>query len=58
LNRFEHAPAGAATRYHKIGHDSQAIESLFVDMFLEAHATPPGQMISRQPSPLALPSRI
>src|SRR5512147_130973 len=29
LNRLEHAPNGAATRYHKIGHDGQAIERLF-----------------------------
>src|SRR5512144_428690 len=45
LNRLEHAPNGAATRYHKIGHDGQAIERLFVDMFLEAQATPPRQIV-------------
>ena len=41
LNRLEHAPEGAATRYHKIGHDPVAIENLFVDLYLEAHKKPP-----------------
>ena len=41
LNRLEHAPEGAATRYHKIGHDPAAIENLFVDLYLEAHKKPP-----------------
>src|SRR5512147_799800 len=45
LNRLEHAPCGAATRYHKIRHDGPAIERLFVDMFLEAQATPPRQIV-------------
>src|SRR5512144_1010047 len=45
LNRLEHAPNGAATRYHKIGHDGQAIERLFVDLFLEAHAVPPRDIV-------------
>jgi hypothetical protein len=45
LNRLEHAPAGAATRYHKITHDGAAIERLFVDLFLEAHATAPAQIV-------------
>ncbi len=40
LNRLEHAPSGPS-RYHKIGHDPAAIEGLFVDLFLEAHKTPP-----------------
>src|SRR5512132_1663709 len=30
LNRLEHAPIGAATRYHKIGHDGQAVERLWI----------------------------
>ncbi len=41
LNRLEHAPSSAEDRYHKIGHDGQALENLFVDLFLEAHARPP-----------------
>jgi hypothetical protein len=45
LNRLEHAPSGEPSRYHRIGHDGQAIERLFVDIFLEAHARPPKQII-------------
>ena len=45
LNRLEHAPAGAPRRYHKIGHDAGAIENLFVDLFLEAHAKPPKRIV-------------
>ena len=44
LNRLEHAPS-EPSRYHKIGHDGAAIERLFVDFFLEAHQTPPGQIV-------------
>ena len=44
LNRLEHAPAGGNARYHKIGHDPKAFESLFVDLFLDAHARPPKQI--------------
>jgi len=44
LNRLEHAPLGPS-RYHKIGHDGAAIERLFVDLFLEAHKTPPKEII-------------
>src|SRR3712207_90266 len=36
LNRLEHAPAGEAGRYHRIGHDAAAVETLFVDLFLDA----------------------
>jgi hypothetical protein len=45
LNRLEHAPAGAPTRYHKIGHDAALIERLFVELFLDAHTVPPEQII-------------
>jgi hypothetical protein len=44
LNRLEHAPSGP-NRYHKIGHDPAAIEGLFVDLFLEAHKTPPKEIV-------------
>ena len=37
LNRLE-LSGEIATRYHKISHDPAAIEALFVDLFLEAHA--------------------
>ena len=33
------------TPYHKIGHDPAAIEEVFVDLFLDAHARPPRQII-------------
>ena len=45
LNRLEHAPPGVPTRYHRIGHDGDAIERLFVDLFLEAHDEPPGEIV-------------
>jgi hypothetical protein len=44
LNRLEHAPSGPS-RYHKIGHDPAAIEGLFVELFLDAHDTPPKEII-------------
>lgn len=45
LNRLEHAPQAAPGRYHRIGHDAAAIESLFVDLFVEAHAKAPGRIV-------------
>jgi Transposase DDE domain group 1 len=44
LNRLE-LSRETATRYHKIAHDPAAIERLFVTLFLEAHKTPPKQII-------------
>ena len=44
LNRLELSRA-EPTRYHKIAHDAAAIESLFVDLFLEAHKAPPRQIV-------------
>ena len=44
LNRLE-LGTDKPTAYHKIGHDRQAIEDLFVDLFLEAHQRPPRQII-------------
>jgi hypothetical protein len=44
LNRLEHAPAGDH-RYRKIAHDPAAIERLFVKLFLDAHATPPKEIV-------------
>jgi hypothetical protein len=40
LNRLEHGTA-EASRYHRIAHDPDAIEDLFVELFLDAHAKPP-----------------
>jgi hypothetical protein len=44
LNRLEHTPL-IPSRYHKISHDAAAIEGLFVDLFLDAHPTPPKEII-------------
>ena len=44
LNRLEHAPTGPH-RYRRIGHDPEAIEALLVDLFLEAHAQAPKQLV-------------
>ena len=44
LNRLELGGA-APTRYHRIAWDGAKIEALFVDLFLEAHAQPPKQII-------------
>ena len=44
LNRLELSRA-EPTRYHKISHDTAAIESLFVDLFLGAHTKPPKQIV-------------
>src|SRR5580700_1478981 len=46
LNRLEHAPTESGrTRYHKIGHDGAAIETLLVELFLAAHLNPPRQIV-------------
>src|SRR5437773_1183451 len=44
LNRLELSKL-TPTRYHKISHNPMAIRNLFVDLFLEAHARPPRQII-------------
>ena len=43
LNRLERTPH--STRYHKIGHRPEAIEKLFVELFLDAYAQPPEQIV-------------
>jgi len=46
LNRLElHAREGVVDHYHKIRPRSEAIEGLFVDLFLEAHAQAPEQIV-------------
>jgi Transposase DDE domain group 1 len=45
LNRLEHARTGEPGRYHRIDHDTAAIEALFVDLFLEAHRSAPRQIV-------------
>lgn len=44
LNRLEHAPSAEPERYRRIGHDAAAIEDLFVDLFVDAHARPPARI--------------
>jgi len=41
LNRLEHASKIGTDRNHKVDHDPDAIERLFVALFLDAHRTPP-----------------
>jgi hypothetical protein len=43
LNRLELSRT-EPTRYHKVSHDPAAIETLFVDLFLEAHKKAPKQI--------------
>jgi hypothetical protein len=47
LNRLELTPAGAeaSARYKKIEVNPAAVERFFVEVFLEAHATPPDEII-------------
>jgi hypothetical protein len=45
LNRLEQSLRGGVGRYHKIGHDTEAIEALFVTLFLEAHGRPPKRIV-------------
>jgi hypothetical protein len=47
LNRLELTPAGApsAERYHKIGYSSAALDTLLVDLFLEAHPQAPREIV-------------
>jgi hypothetical protein len=45
VNRLEHAFGGGKDRYHKISHDAQALESVFVDIFLDAYAKAPKEIV-------------
>jgi Transposase DDE domain group 1 len=47
LNRLELAPAGAAhgERYHKITYSGEALDALLVEIFLEAQAQPPQEVV-------------
>jgi Transposase DDE domain group 1 len=45
LNRLEHAPRAADDPYRKIRPDGAAIERLFVALFLDAHQTPPAEIV-------------
>src|SRR5262249_13415940 len=47
LNRLELSPSGSPleNRYHKITYSSEALDSLLVEIFLEAHAQAPRQIV-------------
>jgi hypothetical protein len=47
LNRLERTPAGspAAERYNKISYSAEALDTLLVDLFLEAHPCAPREMV-------------
>ncbi len=45
LNRLEHTPKRQAEKYHKIDYDAARLEALFVDIFLDAHARPPKEIV-------------
>ena len=46
LNRLElGVPEAAADRYQRIAADPDAMDRLLVDLFLEAHAAPPAEIV-------------
>ncbi len=45
LNRLEHSPAGDRERYFRITYDSQKLDRLLVDLFLESYDHAPRQII-------------
>jgi hypothetical protein len=45
LNRLEHAGKIGQDRHYKLDHDPDAIERLFVDLFLEAHREAPTRIV-------------
>lgn len=49
LNRIEHCPETvserADSRYDRIGHDTEAIEKLLSEIFLESYSKPPRQIV-------------
>jgi hypothetical protein len=45
VHRLEHAPRDGGDRYHKIGHDPQALQQVFVDVFLDAHGKVPKEIV-------------
>jgi hypothetical protein len=45
LNRLEHGLMSGASRYCKIGVDDKAMEQVFLDLYIEAHETPPKRII-------------
>jgi hypothetical protein len=45
LNRLEHTPKRHASKYHKIDCDGARVDALLVDLFLEAHARAPREIV-------------
>jgi hypothetical protein len=45
LNRLEHGLMNGASRYCKIGLDDQALEQVFLDIYVAAHAEPPKRVM-------------
>ena len=45
LNRLELHPIEGVTRYHKIRPVAQAVESVFVELFIEAHGEAPREVV-------------
>jgi hypothetical protein len=45
LNRLEHTPKRNAGKYHKIDYTEAGIETLLVDLFLEAHERAPREIV-------------
>ena len=45
LNRLEQAPETGNPRYHKISVDDDAMEALFIDLYLDAYKRPPKRII-------------
>lgn len=45
LNRLELHPLEGVSRYHKIRPEAAAIERLFVELFLDSHASPPTELV-------------
>lgn len=45
LNRLEHGLLGEASRYCRIGVDEAALERVFLDLYIEAHESPPKRIV-------------
>src|SRR5512132_2934355 len=42
---LEHAPGDGCSRYHEIGCDREALQDVFVDVFLDAHGKAPREIV-------------
>ncbi|HTT84945.1 MAG TPA: IS1380 family transposase [Rhizomicrobium sp.] len=45
LNRLEHMPKRHGAKYHKIDCDTEKVDALFADVFLEAHEKAPREIV-------------